>query len=394
MGEPQVGDGLKGMLKATVQGTIFEKIFYFTLVSTSVVLFLMSTVGLLRDAATAVITTVEFETRETFEFPGMFICFRHDSEKASYSPNVDNWQLPPLAGDNAHTCNANNAEFVSKIVYNAGGIITEKQCLGMKFSTDDGSGRPVSQRAVQVEERVNLITAPVPFECLLLNGEGTATASRSKALTVLTHESTVTPQNGKTSTMMMIGLFDPKVPPEDLVKENFQYFFIDNYDTMTSVYIDYDTIVDLSKTSWQVSVPKFEDHKEEAKKHYRANVASSKMDAIPGTIGASRTNRIQFLVSSFTGREMLLRKKSFSEVWSELGGCWASSILLVAIFFVHRSVVVGSGMGKTTQSTQLLRFRTAKSRKSLLGELARTAGETKDYADEQGGNVMQVVPKA
>lgn len=60
------------------------------------------------------------------------------------------------------------------------------------------------------------------------------------------------------------------------------------------------------------------------------------------------------------------------EVWREIGGCWASALLLLTIFYVRRSTTRRDG---SSVETQVLRFRGEHSKLAMLKEL-KTYWET------------------
>lgn len=93
---------------------------------------------------------------------------------------------------------------------------------------------------------------------------------------------------------------------------------------------------------------------------------------------------IRFSVASYIGRDIVLRKKSFTEVWAEIGGCWASALLLVSIFFVRRSTTRQDG---SSVDTQVLRFRGEHSKIEMLKEL-------RSYLEDHGTVVEDVTGKS
>ena len=89
---------------------------------------------------------------------------------------------------------------------------------------------------------------------------------------------------------------------------------------------------------------------------------------------------IDFIPGSFTGRNVLIYRTSFSEIWSGLGGCFSTSLLLVAVFFMNKNIATESD--SATKSVMLLRFRPPKQQNKLLKQFAKGRyKETKEKTD-------------
>merc|ERR1712146_672611 len=72
---------------------------------------------------------------------------------------------------------------------------------------------------------------------------------------------------------------------------------------------------------------------------------------------------------SFVSNRTVIRRKSFMEVWTEIGGAWASALLLITFFFAKKTG--GSGEG-----VQVCKFQTPSGRKEVTKELMKKLGES------------------
>jgi len=75
-----------------------------------------------------------------------------------------------------------------------------------------------------------------------------------------------------------------------------------------------------------------------------------------------------------TYRTITKRYKNFAEVWAEVGAAWSSALLIVAIFFVTKSVPVDD----RNEDVRVLRLRTPSNRKELAKEMKAMLMETRD----------------
>ncbi|CAE8582479.1 unnamed protein product [Polarella glacialis] len=57
-----------------------------------------------------------------------------------------------------------------------------------------------------------------------------------------------------------------------------------------------------------------------------------------GTFEEATLAFLQIRVRSFMSKTTIIRSKTFDEVWSALGGTWASAMLIMSLFFVRKSV--------------------------------------------------------
>merc|ERR1712226_736959 len=130
-----------------------------------------------------------------------------------------------------------------------------------------------------------------------------------------------------------------------------RYYYLNGYNNAAEVGLEYDTELDLSDT-FQFT----ESIAGERKKIYRASVNQAPINMLDYATHAKGSTSpstapfvLRFSVGSFLGRNITLRKKSFMEVWREIGGCWASALLLLTIFYVRRSTTRRDGSSVETQ---------------------------------------------
>jgi len=75
-----------------------------------------------------------------------------------------------------------------------------------------------------------------------------------------------------------------------------------------------------------------------------------------------------FEVSSFVSREITIRNKYLSEMWTEIGGAWASALLITSFFFLEK-------VGGITGKIKVFRFNTSSAKQALMDAAAKEFGE-------------------
>lgn len=435
------------LCRSTVSGSIFEKIFFYLLIICSLVIFFLSAISLIIDAKDATITNVNFETRDTFDYPGMFFCYdklmgngnlqfklgveMEGRNKIYIDPILDldesehrmDEGKPIFAGDDLNCSEQGGYE----VTYEGDFALKSQRCISWAQQTE----REEEENAVldDAQQRINDIAKYVrratryeDFRCGVFNQDGSVQASRSDQYHMFAIELSVMQPDEARLGFFVAGFFDQKLSPAEMFAENFRFYFIPLWNSITEVALNYDLIEDVSDETY-LRPPAMGDNEEKQRKIYRGAISSAPFwltehynyDNVPASIREwympdlpqnfdevkrrlflmekfiktktlmPQPGIMRFTVESFIGRNMHIRKKSVVEVWSELGGCWASAALLITIFFINRSVVLPES--GTTLNTQVLRFRTEHSKKEMLMQLKDYISENKDTVASAGDTI-------
>merc|ERR1711870_159168 len=57
-------------------------------------------------------------------------------------------------------------------------------------------------------------------------------------------------------------------------------------------------------------------------------------------VGRQHRNKLTFSPLNYVSRTVTSRFKTFDEIWGDIGGAWATAVLLVSVFFVQKQVEV------------------------------------------------------
>lgn len=239
------------------------------------------------------------------------------------------------------------------------------------------ANNPESEMLPKLQSKLlQLGEGQMKFGCSIFDQE--ITANRADANTMFWLEGTRS-YSPEQMSFVVAGFYDSKADPDEVLA-TMRLYYLNGYNSIAEVGLEYDTKLDLSNT-FQFT----ESLVGERKKLYRATVNQAPVKMLNhDTEGSTSPVMVRFSIGSFLGRHITLRKKSFMEVWREIGGCWASALLLVGIFYVRRSTTRRDG---SSVDTQVLRFRGEHSKIEMLKEL-------KAYWEDHSDAVQDVTGKS
>lgn len=359
----------KLQLKKGVQGNIVEKILFYALLLIAAAFFAISAISAMKAAATDTMTSVTFTTHEMFEFPAMFFCNPADSPVYTPIDGTSNSSTYVFAGTD-FSCP--NGEEALKVVTDFDGKFQSRKCIGKNATS------PMVQK---VEDRLlQMSQGQKNFSCVVFDQN--ITANRSDANTIFLTEGRKA-YSPRALSYNVAGFYDPQADVNESLA-TMRFYWLNGFNNIAEVGLEYDTELDLSKT-FQFT----ESTGGDRKKLYSANVNQAPIQmSINASSGVEQTPGIaiiRFSVGSYLGRDIILRKKSFTEIWGEIGGCWASALLLVSIFYVRRSTTRQDG---SSVETQVLRFRGEHSKLQMLKELRAYLEDQSEAVEDVTGESL------
>jgi hypothetical protein len=373
----------------TIAGPCQDKVFFYVLGFGAILLFVISGAGLLGAFANSTITTVNLDHTEEFEFPGMYFCVVNDAdfEYPEFLPLVHDGTRQELGSPDggskivAIPISDSNKDKKTGASDMEAPLVKQKGCkAGESFYLDyERNGKmghtcataKDTPRAKSIANHMKKLT-DVSWDCSVVNDVEQLNATRKEG-TMMKLDLVTYPKEGDFM-MLVAGFFDTKSDATTMFQENFQSYYVNIYDTMTNIALSMDTLTECTGFAF---TPAKEGCNETIKKY------SAKINAIKQSLQLKpmvALSRLHFSVDTYLVRKVLIRSKSFSELWAELGGAWASSLLVIGMFFANRTGVPNDE--SVTVDTHVLRFRSKEERKAfVLGRLkAYTVAKIKSTA--------------
>jgi hypothetical protein len=365
-GEPKGEATPLSYLQTTIVGPLPDKILFYLIVIVAIVVFLLSAWGLISSAASTSITTVDLKFNPEFEYPGMFFC--HITGSSDMLPLIADGTEQTSGGLNIITtapdkgCSAAKKEYAYFDVFGPDGV-ESTTCISV----------PDNDKATEIAKRMKLVAQTTEsWTCSVVNDNSQIPKAKQTKLSLLQHDMETRPNHDDT-VMLVAGFFDPKLSVSDMFDQNFRAYFLNTYNTMNEIAFSMDTLTDASSV-FSYFPATLDGSKDKMQKLYYAKINSIKMkyNSDTGTTAPTQRMHIRFTVDTFLTREVLIRMKSFSELWAEVGGAWASSLLVIGIFFMNKAGVASTG--GVAIDTHVLRFRGGADKKAFVRGLIEYKG--------------------
>jgi hypothetical protein len=311
-------DKVKSSFTPNLAGGMCEKVTYFAALFVCVVLFLIGFGGLVEDAQ-QLVYEVESKVVPEIKFPAFFMC----PDSGAYNSYKVSAVKKDLLDSALKTLNP-------PIVYTHSNDVN--QFPGLEANLKKTFGIPNASH------------------CGVFNPTGSFT-STLKAPRIYQVALTETHVPSAAGSIAFAGFFDPvlKSPFDASGKLITDLFVTGIGNTLNDVklrVVEVTTIEGwLFKTTTKVT-------------QYKASVSSTKNVQNPGALppagGNTWTSAFIFRVQTFTKESITIRQKTFSEVWSALGGLWAASLLLLNSLFKTKVVTLLEGAPKDVTKSVVL----------------------------------------
>jgi len=398
---------IKETLCAKVAGTRPEKLCYriLSLVATLAFLFALLNVCI---GVQEIITEVEIDNLDVMLFPTAYFCMA--------TTLADKMELQEM-----DSCTSNQAVVAEiNLQGNAG---SQKTCI-------EFGDRITSTLARELEDRFKVFDAGTPYNCYTMNEKDKISSVPGKYTQIYFEwdfEVTEAVRQGNDDLTIYAGILDPKGKTfEEQSKNGITMFEIDVVNTHTQVTFTVDELIkqDISSiftsTKAGANVKKLSAMgQSEAVNEiladdsvvlkYNPSKNSKKMRPVTEIQGVTyevqngikkNRGRIAFLPLSYVTRVVTQRYKTWDEIWSAIGGAWATGVLLVTAFYIQKTVEdpkKKEEKGVPMEQIQCFRLRGASSRRSAIKELFSMASDACEAGKtnlEEGKDARQNVEEA
>lgn len=374
---------IKEDLSATVHGNIAEKILYYAILFVVVGMFLASTITLFIVAGTTLTTNVALVAMSEMPLPAYVVCFRARCESGS-------------GGDCSHYALPNPNPYTDE------GCTTEKfaffnnQCVRVAFTSGDSPGTQPGLTAGEASFFKQLYTKgpDSSYDCALVNYDGQLKATPSSgplflpfkvAAAEITKQTWTATTGSKSQPVSWTGvLFDPKKAQENLAKmmETIVMTMVHGLNAYNIVGWTYDLDIQRHKHLFWAAPDDLTDLPDidNVTKIYNSAVSYIPYKQYYNHAGLSHdedtVTEIMLYAQSFISRRIVTRKMSFMEIWSTIGGNWATSMLILAFFF------------KKVEGTNLFNCMLGSRRQRILEGILAAKNEKGQKAQSAGGSAV------
>merc|ERR1712113_565280 len=102
-------------------------------------------------------------------------------------------------------------------------------------------------------------------------------------------------------------------------------------------------------------------------------------------VDTQQPSELRFAPLNYVSRVVTTRYKTWDEIWAEIGGTWATAVLLVSAFFAAKTVEDPKSKGQDgapMDEVQVFRLRGVTSKKEALKTMYAMAGDAYAAAKE------------
>eukprot|EP00746_Dinoflagellata_sp_MGD_P087847 gnl/MRDRNA2_/MRDRNA2_34812_c0_seq1.p1 gnl/MRDRNA2_/MRDRNA2_34812_c0~~gnl/MRDRNA2_/MRDRNA2_34812_c0_seq1.p1 ORF type:complete len:500 (-),score=79.66 gnl/MRDRNA2_/MRDRNA2_34812_c0_seq1:730-2229(-) len=387
---PRPPAGLVSSIKGIfvgVPGPRWQKVVYFICQACAVTSFIATCVSIIRAAAEESITRVEVKLVDTVPMPGMFGCAPASSGTPEFEPftQLDSCPHDAMATIFRHVWGVGMSQECFRLVStvsNSGGSLT---LLTPGATTKEKEFLGYLTRHFQHTSGIT------EWGCFISNADGKLMNSRSSPVSVdIAYRGHITNETDPVfPTMGYLGLFDASLTGDfnEIFQSNSQIYQANIINGMNVLKFTYDKTVDHRGGYLAV----LSDGRSTDGKAKVTNVFAGSLSSTPvhfyKRMSDAKTPYLWFTfeVSSFVSREITLRNKYLSEMWTEIGGAWASALLITSFFFLEK---VGGIKGKI----KVFRFNTDAAQKALMNAATKEFGEM--LQQQVGEELHGIVGKA
>ena len=344
-----------------------------------------------------------FAVREEFPYPAMFFCQQWDARmhgvdqaendhEYSTNPNPDGTVCYGLSGRDG-SCMPWDAGAGGKSYLQADGTYADDDTPGFEPADLDDYHKNGAGDAL---ERAHALTAwfatkfgGVDLRCTVTNTNGQVSVREDADESHYQLSSRVCAAPG-ISTFVVAGTFDPSKSIDEMFDSGFSYYFFSGYNSVTEIKFTLDLETDMSEESGGFAPKQAVDFPELTKKVWHQSFSSSQLTgridpndacesmvamfdvgerarAPPTLFHPPVSSHIHYYVlvqrltgrcslltwvstASFMGRDMVTRNKAFSEIFAEIGGAWATSALILTVFF--KPIILHVAEGQPSKDKQ------------------------------------------
>lgn len=340
-------------VRVKVAGRVYFTLLYYFVLLVALAVFIISAYSIIAPVVRGeVVTSVETKFLPTFTYPVIFACLSPAITLGARAQNVD------VDINGASNCPEDHAALIRGRVEIPTSRIT---CLPVATR---GTPRSASNNAT-IHRLQSIFQSD---ECILINTDGSFQASQdsnAELLISFTQDQTIT----GVSLYGILGFFQQGTSPFNAQGNlTAQYFRAGFQNTLSAIGLQMDTIIDQRHAAF-ITIPSsvLDVTTEETTQIYSITSAVTTREHVgPSSPLTSPATDMLFYVSSFTSREITLRKRSFGEVWAMLGGALASALVIITWFF-REEVVEDEAQQGTTEKVQVFRYKTvAEAKKEAL----------------------------
>lgn len=357
-----VCEEIKTSFIAKVAGTTSERRCYHLLNGFAFVAFLLALVGVLIKAKDP-ITEVETEALDVFPWPVLFFCyFDKDPENPADQSMEERigLDLKPT-----HDCADGQAVVYTMDLGSDASAAPKRTCIDIK-------NRDKSDLSKDLEKLFRTMSKSVDhpkgraWQCATINEDGLLASSGHTFKEIhLDWHTNLSPGAGDEELLFTwSGTLDPKYKTVAEQKDSFSYFtipFVNSYSELfftvdKHVVKDWTNMFTSSAVGERAKVLGESAMEDEVTKYLKDDAVTMKYSPSLNTKamspltfeGREQKSRLIFRPLNYVSRTVTTRYQTWDEIWTGIGGAWATAALLIAIFFVQKQVQVPSKIKGTT----------------------------------------------
>jgi len=408
---------IKDTVLSKVAGSCFERLFYRFVCFIATVAFLLAVVNVALKAQN-MLTEVTIETVEAFPWPVMFFCYKSTEFSAlDFDVQMD-----------TPACSGSGADVVVNTLDLGGGAPLKADCLKFTESHQDNNlANPnTATKAYELSQRWEAFSrefnrdASNPngdnnddWMCSTLNEDGKL-ASTPDLFTFVDFKWTTRlsqAQAEHNGHHVFSGILDPSLSFADQTKNGLTVFEVGMVNTKAQITFTVDKIVtqDISsiftssklgaKVEKMNNVAAVESVSELLKDDtvqlkYHPGVTIQSFQPITRADSQKQESELRFQPLNYVSRVVTKRYKTWDEIWAEIGGTWATALLLVTAFYTQKTVENPKKKGEDAaplEQVQVFRLRGVSSKEQAVKTMYAMAGDAYGAAKE---NQAQAEPEA
>lgn len=366
-----VCEDIKASCLAKVAGTAPERVCYRVLNLIAFVAFLAAVVGVVLKAKDP-ITEVEVEALDVFPWPVLFFCYQDvppHSTELQFEDMIGLKVKPKTLAEDGVDCAANSATVWSMDLAADASAVPTKTCIQMKDRTE-------SDLVKDLEARFKLYSksAEKPdgrhWKCSTYNENGELASSPDTYKEVqFEWVTTLTAEHQYAGEMFTwSGILDPKFKTVAEQSDTFTYFtipLVNSYSHLTftvdkHVEKDWTNIFSSTEIGERAKVVGEAAMEEKVKEYMKDDTVKLKFNPALNTkpispvpqLDVERKSKVVFNPLNYVSRTVTKRYKTWDEIWTDVGGAWATAVLLVSAFYVQKEVKVSPDHPAKKQKTK------------------------------------------
>ncbi|CAE8611970.1 unnamed protein product [Polarella glacialis] len=387
----EASENVRKLVMTNVAGSVYCKFFYYSLAAVISLIFIRGAYGTLAASRTDTISSSSLSYLGNMTWPTIAVCWnKRDMEALSLMPDQDYTYFKTFNWSSVRqTCSSPGEVWASSpVIYGSDPSLhstTKVTCASWTTGTNFTN---TLELAYQLQRHDNAT-------CVSFN-EGGALQDFQRGFNHvdgLVMQWWTQPKVGfHLSSASAIYILDSELAKSKNLVDHVMSGYLLTHDIHlrwgTILEFEMDTLIDDSAIDWSTSLCTYfmawvglpPCSAGRTTRYYKPTFSSAPGGTFlkTGTFEDATLAFLQIRVRSFMSKTTIIRSKTFDEIWSALGGTWASAMLMMSLFFVRKSVNDPEGKEVVAKDVCVSRFQTL----SSVSDLEALILESLDGADQ------------